>query len=145
MVRGLFTVSTRRPCRGPRGQEPRFVLHWAPFRFNLAPLGINDIYVIARARLGIQRSGIIMRGSSSGLGGGSHVDHGKPECRRGLLALSRSTGGAEVTNRVWPADGRNGNDSMKLQERRRSSSARGEREGSVASALQPAISDTNVS
>lgn len=104
----------------------------APCWFNLASLGINDIYVIARASLGVQRSGIIMRELSSGLGG-------EAKCRRGLLVLSRSTGGAKVTNRVWPADGRNNNDTMKLQERRRPSSARREREGSVASALQPLV------
>ena len=65
-------------------------------------------------------NGIIMRGLSSREG----EDHGEAECRRGFLVLSRVAGSAKATNRVRFAKGEDGNDSMKLQERRRPSSAR---------------------
>ena len=53
-VRGSqFTVTSRRPAvqaEAQRGRGLRFGLSWASFWFHLASLGINAIYVIARAR-----------------------------------------------------------------------------------------------
>lgn len=95
------------------------------FWFNLAPLGINVIYVIARAKPGVSGGwdyyAWVIQSSGKGE---SHVDHRGAECRQCLLSSCPKSVVEVVTNRVRLADGDDGNDNMKLQERRRSSSAR---------------------